>query len=167
MDQLILEAARFARQAHANQTRKFTNQPYVAHVARVAGRVAAHPDVTAEDVAAAFLHDVVEDTSYTLADLDSTFGRNVSTAVDWLTKRPNEGLAAYQRLANAPDQVKLIKLVDRIDNLSDWAAAPADFLDHYVDDTKTLVGFVGNAHPTLQAELASLVAKIEARLQIK
>ena len=73
---IILKAAAFARRAHAGQRRKYNDRPYIVHPARVAGRVAAHPQATETMVAAAFLHDVVEDTPHALdevsAESDST-----------------------------------------------------------------------------------------------
>lgn len=78
---LILKAAAFARQAHADQRRKYNDRPYIQHPARVAGRVAAHPQVTEAMVAAAFLHDVVEDTPHTLDEVSAEFGPEVARLV--------------------------------------------------------------------------------------
>lgn len=55
---LISEAAAFAKKAHENVKRKYTEHPYYTHVCRVAGLVAAQPQANAELIAAAYLHDV-------------------------------------------------------------------------------------------------------------
>ena len=77
---IILEAAQFAANAHAEQFRKhFRNRPYFYHVAAVAGRVAEWGSET--EVAAAYLHDTLEDTNTTQAILEAEFGPEVANLV--------------------------------------------------------------------------------------
>jgi (p)ppGpp synthase/HD superfamily hydrolase len=73
---------------------------------------------------AALLHDVVEDTPYTLADINANFGHDIATLVKWLTdtsmlgdgnRRIRKGIEA-KRLAEAPAEAQFIKLADLIDN---------------------------------------------------
>lgn len=123
----------FAIAAHANvvnedgslgQARKYTGEPYISHPLAVAGLVASVPGATAEMVAAALLHDVVEDTNTTLADVESLCGANVATYVDWLTTQTTEadGNRARrkqidrERMARAPGEVHTIKAADIIHN---------------------------------------------------
>ncbi|MCH8149440.1 MAG: HD domain-containing protein [Planctomycetes bacterium] len=69
MDDLILKAAQLAKRAHAGQLRKYNRRPYIVHPARVAARTMLLDGVTPDEVAAAWLHDVIEDCNYTAEDL--------------------------------------------------------------------------------------------------
>src|SRR5688572_2066454 len=84
----------FAERAHAaiGQRRKYTGEPYIVHPIAVAELVRSVPH-TPEMIAAALLHDVVEDTPVTLAQIEAEFGPVVADLVDWLTdvSRPADG----------------------------------------------------------------------------
>lgn len=76
MDELIKKARSYAKQAHeeVQQRRKYTGDPYIVHPAAVANLVSTvTSDV--EMICAAWLHDVVEDTSKTLDDIEQEFGK--------------------------------------------------------------------------------------------
>src|SRR5690606_38890864 len=100
----------FAMKAHAEvrnpdgsigQKRKYTGEPYILHPMSVAGIVATTPFATKTMIAAALLHDVVEDTTYTLKDIEDRFGKEVARLVDWLTdlSTPADGNRAKRKLA--------------------------------------------------------------------
>jgi len=158
---LILKAAALAREAHSGQRRKYNDLPYVVHPARVAGRVAIHPDATEDMVAAAFLHDVVEDTTVLIETIRRETNPEVAGFVRWMTN-PSKGLKILraerkkmdrEHLARAPWQVKIIKLIDRIDNLTEMTGAPEDFARLYADESFRLVEAIGEADTGLKAEL--------------
>ncbi len=91
----IVERARiFATAAHTAvaQLRKYTHEPYIVHPAEVAKIVSTVPH-TPQMLAAAWLHDVVEDTGVTLETIRAEFGDEVATLVGWLTdvSRPEQG----------------------------------------------------------------------------
>jgi len=118
-------AASFAARFHQGQFRKDGRTPYVAHPFRVAMTVR---DVFGADdpvaLAAALLHDVIEDTTADYDDVEQHFGAAVGDVVAALTKdmrRPHEVREAeYDRqLAAAPWQARLVKLADVYDNVSD------------------------------------------------
>ena len=113
MDQIAV-ADQVATTAHAGQTDK-AGRPYLDHPRRVASRVAEtthNPDA----VAAAWLHDVVEDTPVTLDQLqEQGFPETVIHAVDALTRRPGEGDAYYHRVADN-DLARMVKQADLWDN---------------------------------------------------
>jgi (p)ppGpp synthase/HD superfamily hydrolase len=93
----IVEKARiFATAAHAavDQRRKYTNEPYIVHPKQVADFVANVPGATPEMIAAAWLHDVVEDTKVTNEDIAREFGDKVGEYVGWVTdiSRPEYGI---------------------------------------------------------------------------
>lgn len=167
---LILKAAAFARQAHDGKRRKYNDRPYIQHPARVAGRVAAHPGATEAMVAAAFLHDIVEDTPHTLDEVFAEFGLEVARLVEELTN-PSKGSKAPRRerkqidrdhLAGVSREAKIIKLLDRIDNLQEMVEAPGNFRRKYCEETRLLAEVIGDADPELKAELLEGVERLEA-----
>ena len=119
------EAAGFAARKHAGQFRKDKQTPYIAHPFRVAMTV--RHTFGSEDpvaMAAALLHDVIEDTTADYDDLDQEFGREVADVVAALTKDMRMQEEARERvydeqLSTAPWQAKLVKLADVYDNLVD------------------------------------------------
>jgi len=131
---VVAEAAAFARDAHAGQ-RRLSGEPYVAHAEAVAEAVAAL-GLDEAAVAAAFLHDVVEETAVTPAELERRFGadcRQLVEAVTNLRRLDFASDAEYDRanlmkmfLAMAGDvRVVIIKLADRLDNLRSLEHLPA------------------------------------------
>ena len=122
--QLVVEAIRFAAQKHAGQGRKDGITPYVSHPYRVMFHLLHAGVADPETLAAAALHDTIEDTTADFDDLEERFGGTVASYVALLPKdkrkqeeeREDEYFAA---LANAPLPVKLCKLGDTYDNLID------------------------------------------------
>jgi (p)ppGpp synthase/HD superfamily hydrolase len=166
---LILKAAAFARRAHAQQRRKYNERPYINHPARVAGRAAAHPRASETLVTAAFLHDVVEDTPHSLSDISAEFGNEVARLVQELTN-PSKEMNAPRRdrkrfdrdhLAKVSVEAKIIKMLDRIDNLQEMTDAPASFRQTYCEESRLLAEVVGDADPDLKAELLDCVARLD------
>lgn len=122
---LISDAAAFARIAHVGQMRKYSSGvPYITHPFRVAGWVAS---LVADDnlIAAAYLHDVIEDTTYGEDTIRSVFGGSVAGYVVELTNTTHDKLIPRaerkrldrERIATISTGAKLVKMVDRWDNL--------------------------------------------------
>ena len=82
----------FANLAHKGQKRKYTGEDYIVHPISVARLVEKHGG-SLDQQAAALLHDVVEDTSHTLADINALFGHDIAELVRWLTdtSKPEDG----------------------------------------------------------------------------
>ncbi len=131
---LITRAYALAEAAHTGQTRK-SGEPYITHPVAVAKIVAelGLDDVT---VAAALLHDAVEDTGVTIAELERDFGPDVAAIVDGVTKlervkfdsKEAQQAATVRKMvvAMAKDlRVLIIKLADRLHNMRTIAAMPA------------------------------------------
>jgi guanosine-3',5'-bis(diphosphate) 3'-pyrophosphohydrolase len=125
LSDLPFEAAAFAARVHRHQTRKDGNTPYVSHVFRVC-LVVRH--IFGFDdprmLAAALLHDTIEDTNTDCDDIIERFGPEVAAWVSALTKETrlphDEREAAYAKAISEADwQVKVLKLADIYDNLGD------------------------------------------------
>jgi GTP pyrophosphokinase len=126
---LILKAAAVAAEAHAEQKRKVSGDPYINHLIRVAFD-ASTAGLSDEAIAAAFLHDVVEDTHVSFDELSLQFAPRVVTLVRLLTKwwpddadkelKRSEKPKYYGAILNDQEAIEL-KLLDRADNLRDMA----------------------------------------------
>jgi (p)ppGpp synthase/HD superfamily hydrolase len=121
-------------------------------------------------VAAAFLHDVVEDTPHTLGEVAAEFGPEVARLVEELTN-PSKGSKASrserkqqdrEHLAEVSVEAKIIKLLDRIDNLHEMTEAPSGFRKKYCEESRLLVEVIGDVDPGLKAELLDGVERLEA-----
>lgn len=150
-------ACRFATAFHEGQKRKYTGEPYIAHPAAVAAILRAHPR-TPEMLAAAWLHDVVEDTSATLFDVRSKFGGLVAMYVEALTDCGHEvgNRAARKaldrhRLSRASGAAQTIKVADMIDNTSSIVAHDPDFARVYLREKRATLDVLTNAYPALRA----------------
>ena len=121
----LLEACSFAARAHRSQLRKDGETPYVSHAFRVCLIVRDAFGIDDRDVlAAAVLHDTVEDTTKDFDDLEEAFGESVARWVAALSKDKRlpeiEREKAYaKQLLEATWQVKVCKLADIFDNLMD------------------------------------------------
>jgi (p)ppGpp synthase/HD superfamily hydrolase len=124
----ILLAARFAIEVHQGQVRKIDGQPYFFHPLAV-GRLLLEAGAEADVVAAGILHDTVEDTQITLADIEVQFGKRVADWVACVTERDKsipwrERKDAYLAvLGKAPAEVLMISLADKRDNLRSLRSA--------------------------------------------
>lgn len=158
---LILKAARIAERAHRNQKRKWNQDPYILHPARVAGRVGLHHLATETMMAAAYLHDVLEDTGMTAMDLEREVGPPVTDLVVALTNPSKRTQAPRgirkeidrQHLSLQSQEVKIIKMLDRIDNLREAGPAPSDFRRLYGNESLLLAFAIGDADDILRDEL--------------
>lgn len=132
---LVTRAYAFAEQAHAGQTR-LSGEPYIVHPLAVAG-ILADLEMDQVTVAAGLLHDVVEDTKVTLADVEREFGREIANLVDGVTKlsrieyrsQEEEQVENLRKmlLAMAQDiRVLLIRLADRLHNMRTLSYLPPD-----------------------------------------
>lgn len=116
--ELVALATEIAQDAHAGQIDK-AGAPYIGHPARVAASARDRAGEPQADLveAAAWLHDVVEDTDVTLDDLiERDVPRPVVTAVDALTRRPGEKSEMYYSRVAADPIALVVKLADLADN---------------------------------------------------
>jgi hypothetical protein len=155
---LIQHAGQMARRAHEGQTRKYGRGPYIQHPFRVGLATFLATDGNAEATAAALLHDTVEDTALTLAEIEARLGAGVAGLVRELTNirkpgprvpRADRKRQDRERLAAASDTARLIKALDRTDNLRDLVIAAAvdegarAFLPLYLAESRALALALG------------------------
>ena len=119
----IEKAFRFANAAHDGIKRK-SGEPYIIHPIAVAKIVAKDLGLGATSIVAAILHDVVEDTEYSLTDIENMFGEKVARIVDGLTKLSGDfdsrqALTLKKMLMTLSDDIRviLIKIADRLHNM--------------------------------------------------
>jgi len=123
---LVARALAFAEQAHRGQVRKANGLAFIGHPRRVAALLAAH-GYPPQTVAAGLLHDVVEDTSNTLADVEAAFGTEVARLVAVLTEDPTLGYderkAAHRDdVRRAGAQAQAVFAADVLTNVADLRA---------------------------------------------
>lgn len=142
MTSLEYLARHFAVIQHGNQVRKYTGEPYWRHCRAVAERVAAEGG-SEEMICAAWLHDCIEDTDTTYAQLFEKFGAEISGLVLELTDRftteryPTWNRAARKeaecaRMSGISPNAKQIKLADIADNTKDIVANDPKFASIYL-----------------------------------
>jgi hypothetical protein len=170
---LVDRAREFASAAHGavGQLRKYSGQPYEEHLRRVAELVA---DVTddAEMIAAAWLHDVVEDTPTTIEEIERRFGPGVRALVDALTdvSRPQDGNRAARKaldrahLAKAPARAQTVKLADLIDNCQDICKHNLRFGRVFVGEMAGLLGVLTAGDETLRKRAHKTLDKWSSRV---
>ncbi len=133
---LIRQAFETAVDAHKEQRRK-SGEAYIFHPIAVAKIVASEIGLDATSIAAALLHDVVEDTDYTLNDIEQMFGETVARIVDGLTKishlKPERDVSLQaenfrKMLLTLNDDVRviIIKIADRLHNMQTMDSMRAD-----------------------------------------
>ncbi len=152
-----------------------SRQPLTEHLAEVAD-LARGAGLDDDAVAAAWLHDIVEDTDVTIEDITRLFGAEIAHMVDGLTDPPHYvGLpleerkqAQADRLASKSETVKAVKLCDQISNVrsvlydppTDWLLEKS-FL--YIQGAKKIAGICHGIVPALDEEFSELYAIAEKK----
>jgi guanosine-3',5'-bis(diphosphate) 3'-pyrophosphohydrolase len=161
---LLLRATVFAAHQHRHQTRKGDGAPYINHPIRVAHTVSNLAGVREGwIVAAAMLHDTVEDTDATLDEIERTFGARVAGIVGEVTD--DRSLPKVKRkqlqIEHGPhmsEASRIVKLADKLDNLRDMTVSPPqgwspDRVLGYCCWAYHVVEGLGSASPPLRREL--------------
>lgn len=170
---LVFKAAAFAVEKHHGQFRKSVagaEVPYVTHCFRVAGILVQHGELEWVTIAAAILHDTLEDTKTTFAELCDEFGEEVANTVAEVSD--NRSLSKAERraaqLAKAPylsRRAKLIKAADKLDNVDSIIKSPPSWSDEvklgYAETAEGIVTALGTSS-SLTASFAAKVAELRA-----
>lgn len=170
------EAWKFAKLAHKGQIRRFIGQPYFdAHVKKVNAIVKQH--TTDEDIlCASILHDVAEDcyddVELGLQEITNIFGPRVGKLVSELTSSREEIEKNYQgdkasylsdKMTHMTDDALLIKLADRLQNISDAFTASERFRQKYFDETWKIINDIEKDRQFNRTHLL-LIGEIKAKL---
>lgn len=157
MSSLEDRAHGYAAKAHASidQRRKYTGEPYIVHPVAVA-LVQTVPHTPAM-IAAAYLHDVVEDTPVTIEEIEREFGMEVAELVGWLTdvSKPEDGNRKVRKQKDlkhteqAPAAAKTIKIADLIDNTLTIRDRDPAFWKVYRREKMALLEVLKEGDPTL------------------
>jgi guanosine-3',5'-bis(diphosphate) 3'-pyrophosphohydrolase len=163
-------AAEFAAASHRGQRRKYSDEPYIRHPARVAARIA-DLGMDAEVVAAAWLHDVVEDCDVAVAHLAERFGERIARLVGHLSEprktpggpRRAERKAAYRRrllVLQGRDAIDVhtVKAADCLDNVPSVRDNDPGFWSVYGREIELLANVLTLADADLLAELRHALA---------
>jgi (p)ppGpp synthase/HD superfamily hydrolase len=178
----------FAKEKHHGQVRQFIGQPYFdAHVQKVNGIVKQY--TTDEDMlCVALLHDVIEDcydynekwTGY--KDIKNLFGKRVSDLVLELTSDDNEKKHRYDgnktaylthKMLHMTEDALVIKLSDRLQNISDAFTASEKFRNKYFQETSSIVDSIesgrelNDIHKRLLDDIKSKLGNVSSMFKIK
>ena len=171
----LLEAALFAAERHSLQRRKDVEaSPYINHPLAVAEVLARHGVDDLVALQAALLHDTIEDTETTPAELEERFGPEVLSVVLEVSDDKSLEKAERKRLQiehaeRLSDRAKLVKLGDKICNVLDVGGnPPADWSierrAEYLEWTEAVVGGCRGVNPALEAYYDEVLAGARRRL---
>jgi|TARA_B100001094_G_scaffold87008_1_gene83269 (p)ppGpp synthase/HD superfamily hydrolase len=153
---MLDEVLKFATLAHIDQKRKYTGDPYIVHPIAVS-EIVKTVEHTDEMVAAALLHDVVEDTDVTIEQVEAKFGYKVAELVGWLTdvSKPEDGNRKTRKAldrehsAQAPAEAQTIKVADLIHNTDSIERHDPSFWKIYKQEKIALLDVLTKADQTL------------------
>lgn len=168
MSSLIDKAKEFAQNAHKDQKRKYTGEPYFVHCEEVANIVRSIGG-TDEMIAAAYLHDTVEDCGIEPLTIATCFGSDVGRMVEDLTdvSKKSDGNRATrkeidrQHLAKALTDSKTIKLADLISNGKDIMANDPSFGKVYLAEKRLLLEVLKDGNASLYERAKEIAYALE------
>ena len=151
MKDMVKDAKELAKKLHEGMTDKYGN-PYFEHLERVANRVRDMEydmvDETSEInlyIAAAYLHDVIEDTDYLIGDIIDKFGETIAEAVKLLTRGEEETYADYvtgikKSVFLEGKIARVVKMADLLDHLMGPTPCPPNLVKRYEKSLYSLMG---------------------------
>ncbi|MCX8958387.1 HD domain-containing protein [Erwinia psidii] len=168
MHSLEDRARRYATKAHAEagQRRRYTDEPYIVHPEAVVELVRSVPHSEAM-LAAAWLHDTVEDTPGTLGDIRAHFGDEVANLVGMLTdnhlpeikNRAARKVEHFRHTALASAEAQTIKLADIIDNTRSIIQFDAEFARVYLVEKRVQVSLLTDGDAGLWQQASTIIEK--------
>lgn len=174
MSDLITRAMAFSRAAHQaiGQKRKYTNEPYYLHPQAVAEIVRSYGG-SYNMIAAALLHDVLEDTQVPMIDLAQEFNNEVMTLVYELTDQftePHYGNRAYRktlergRLSATSADAQTIKYADLIHNTQSIVQNDPEFARVYLPEKRAILAVMRNGDPALYDTCCRVLCVAESQI---
>lgn len=166
---LVSKALAYADAAHGriNHVRKYTGEPYINHLIEVMELVSTVPH-TEEMLAAALLHDTIEDTPITLEDINREFGDTIAKLVMELTDQCHEGNRAARksaeaaRLATVSHDAQTIKLADLISNTRSILRYDPGFAKVYLTEKTQVLAVMTSGDASLYSLAVSLTGSTAA-----
>ena len=175
MKNLVERAKDFATLAHQGQIRRYTNEPYIEHPRRVVQTLVMYGLLTPEVLAAAWLHDVVEDSEVSIEEIESEFGAAVAGMVGALTEPPKEELPHLNRAARKQrQQAKLsvygsgvhnIKSADILDNVPSIVEHDPKFAGVYIPESFNMLHYLHHADVVLYGNTYRALKNADAALE--
>lgn len=161
---MITSAILFGRYVHRNQVRKFTGAPYVTHTEFV-GNTAEELGLPEWAVISGYLHDTHEDQDVPIELLSAMFGNDVGCGVNWLSdqSKPSDGnrrarkLIDKQHIAQAPTEIKTVKLIDSLHNLLDIRVNDPNFAKVYFREKRDLLEVLRDGDVRMVGKVQSLI----------
>lgn len=168
---LAERAKAFAKEKHKGQLRKFEQLPYFIHPKRVAHILFQFKESKYLDhlIAAAYLHDTLEDTDTNYKELRKNFGKIVADIVMQLTSDKTliskVGKAQYlaDKMVNMTSYTLTLKLADRIDNVNRLSMQNEDFKNKYLVETRYIVDRLKKERPLTQTQ-KNMIMEIESHI---
>lgn len=172
---LVVKAAHFAQSAHAGQVRKYTGLPYFTHtydVAKLVSTVTSDPEM----IAAALLHDTLENTDTAAMEILTEFGERVHSLVLDLTdvytdasygNRARRKAQEAERLAQVAADAQTIKLADLIDNSRSIVALDVNFARTYLREKELYLSALTRGHSTLFTQAQHILRGSLAAISLK
>lgn len=148
-DQFLTSVLLFATEKHKTQIRKFNAEPYINHPIRVS-KIVNEFTLDKLVIATALLHDTIEDTDTNREEIETNFGKEVADMVYDLTNDPVElkrlGKSEYllQKLNQLSSLTLLVKLADRLDNVSDLSMNNESWSRQYASQTNYILTCLDN-----------------------
>lgn len=160
---MVEYAKYFAIGAHGQQKRKYTGQPYWIHLESVY-RILVDNYKHIDAYICAWLHDVVEDTNFSIFDIQLFFGHEIARYVSDLTEpqAPGKNRAwrkdhYNEQLKNSSPLVQTVKYADLIDNTGSIEKHDPDFAKVYLAEKRILLPLINKGDPTLYSKVCSQV----------
>jgi len=155
-----VETARtFAHQKHGAQRRNLDGAQTISHLENVVTILIDYGHSDPDILAAAYLHDCLEETDTTLQHLVVRFGVHIAELVFWLTEsfdgnRMTKGLRSAWRLSRAPWEAKLIELADIVDNCDQLRSHDLAFTEAYLDEKRQVLRLMAEREGTALMQLS-------------
>lgn len=168
---IVSNARKIAHEAHKGQMRKWSSDQYILHPERVSSKVQSLANIDDIDVAAALLHDVLEDCGEHWAEvIEKECGAEVLALVRELTfptegaewagrPRAEKNVVRFQHMRNMTPRAQRIKMVDRWDNLNDMDNAPHKLIRKTCDESWELLDICKDADPAMASELKDAILR--------
>ena len=170
MEDVIEKAFNFAKKAHGDQKRKYTLDPYVNHLIEVRDLVSTvkHDESM---LAAALLHDTIEDTHITYNDVEKEFGQEIAKLVYELTdiSKPEDGNRATRKsidrnkLSKVSTSAQTIKLADIYANIKSIEKNDKKFAKVFLDENRQLLNVLTRGDRSLHVKSQKIVDEYFSR----